>query len=89
MAPPVSINHDARQITFQIGKLIPPTEARADLHRLLDSAIDAIALNAALPEEPFITIRTGTYPDGDPRNSMGLAGSYRKTKEAHHGENQD
>lgn len=51
MAQPVSINHDARQITFQLGRVIPPTEARADLHRLLDLAIDALALNAALPEE--------------------------------------
>lgn len=79
MAPPVSINHDTRQITFQIGKLIPPTEARANLHRLLDLALDALAFNAIVPEE-YVEFRTGTYPGGDPRNSMGLAESFRKTE---------
>jgi hypothetical protein len=54
MAPPVSINHDTRQITFQIGKLIPPTEARANYHRLLDLALDALDLHAEMPGEPIV-----------------------------------
>lgn len=51
MAQPVTIDHDNRRITFQIGKVIPPTEARANYHRLLDLALDALASDLSLPEE--------------------------------------
>ena len=45
MSQPVTIDHDKRQITFQIGKVIPPTEMRANFHRLLDLALDALAMS--------------------------------------------
>jgi hypothetical protein len=48
---PITIDHDARRITFQIGKVIPPTEMRANYHRLLDLALDALATSEPLPEE--------------------------------------
>ena len=51
MAQPVTIDHDNRRITFQIGRVIPPTEARANFHRLLDLALDALATSAPLPED--------------------------------------
>ena len=52
MTQPVTIDHDNRRITFQIGKVIPPTEARANYHRLLDLALDALAMNQPLTEMP-------------------------------------
>lgn len=51
MAQPVTIDHDNRRITFQIGKVIPPTEARSNYHRLLDLALDALAMSQPLPED--------------------------------------
>lgn len=50
MSQPVTIDHDNRRITFQIGWVIPPTEARANFHRLLDLALDALSVSAPLPE---------------------------------------
>lgn len=51
MAQPVTIDHDTRRITFQIGKTIPPADMRANYHRLLDLALDALAMSQPLPEE--------------------------------------
>jgi hypothetical protein len=50
MAQPVTIDHDNRRITFQIGKVIPPTEARANYHRLLDLALDALAMSQPMED---------------------------------------
>ena len=51
MTQPVTIDHDNRRITFQIGKVIPPTEARANYHRLLDLALDALATDHPQSDE--------------------------------------
>lgn len=51
MTQPVTIDQDNRRITFQIGKVIPPTEARSNYHRLLDLALDALADSSLLPAE--------------------------------------
>ncbi len=48
MTQPVTIDHDNRRITFQIGKVIPPTDMRATYHRLLDQALDALAGSIAV-----------------------------------------
>jgi hypothetical protein len=51
MTQPVTIDHDKRQITFQIGRVIPPTEMRSNYHRLLDLALDALATSQPLSED--------------------------------------
>jgi hypothetical protein len=48
MTQPVTIDHDNRRITFQIGKTIPPVEARSNYHRLLDLALDALAMDVVI-----------------------------------------
>jgi len=48
MSQPVTIDHDTRRITFQIGRIIPPIEARANYHRLLDLALDALTASQPL-----------------------------------------
>lgn len=80
MSQPVTIDHDTRRITFQIGKVIPPAEMRANYHRLLDLALDALAVSQ--PLEGVASVRTGTYPDGDPRNVLSLEESFRKPRES-------
>ncbi len=49
MTQPVTVDHDNRRITFQIGKTIPPTDMRAMHHRLLDQALDALAGGEFVP----------------------------------------
>lgn len=51
MSQPVTIDHDTRRITFQVGRVIPPIEGRANYHRLLDLALDALADSNSLSEE--------------------------------------
>lgn len=50
MSQPITIDHDKRQITFQIGRVIPPTDMRANYHRLLDLALDALAMSKPIEE---------------------------------------
>lgn len=46
-----------REIILRVGRIVPPREARATLHRILDEALDMLATETPIPavlteEEP-------------------------------------
>lgn len=47
------VNHEKREITITVPRPSPPADMRAALHRLLDSAIDALDVT---PSTDFLTV---------------------------------
>ena len=51
MAQPIKIDFVDRTITLKLGRIIPDGNARADIHRLLDHALDALATGVVADEK--------------------------------------